>query len=85
MVSWFVVGLIEEELVEEGRTCILVKEKVEHNERILVKERVEHHEREGRASGSGFRKVLLLLLLFFNIVLTWKIVGVSEASVIYID
>ena len=38
-------------------------------------------EREGRASGSSFRKVVLIL--FFNIVLTWKIVGVSEVLVLY--
>ena len=30
----------------------------------------------------GFKKVLLCF--FFNIVLKWKIVGVSEVSVIYI-
>ena len=39
---------------------------------------------EGRELGSGFKNVLLLLLLFFNIVLMWKIVGASKASVIYI-
>ena len=35
--------------------------------------------------GSGFKNkivVLLLLLLFFNIVLMWKIVGVSKVSVL---
>nr|POE50397.1 hypothetical protein CFP56_35570 [Quercus suber] len=48
MVSWFAMGLIKEELVEEGKECILVKEKAEHRESVLVKERVEHHEREGK-------------------------------------
>ena len=36
---------------------------------------------------SGFRKVQLrfcLFVFFFNFVLMWKIVGVSEVSVIYI-
>ena len=37
-------------------------------------------EREGRASRSGFRKVLL----FFNIVLAWKTVGVAKVSVLYV-
>ena len=35
----------------------------------------------------GFRKVFFfffLFMIFFNIMLTWKIVGVSKASVIYI-
>ncbi|KAK9987758.1 hypothetical protein SO802_027997 [Lithocarpus litseifolius] len=63
MVSWFAVGLIEEELVEEGRACILVKEKAEHRERVLVKERVEHQWQEwhwnlpivaGSMSGNDF-------------------------------
>ena len=40
-------------------------------------------EREGRALSSGFRKVLLCFF-FFNIVLTWKIIKVSKASVLYI-
>ena len=71
---WFAVGLIEEELVKEGRV-----------------EKVEHHERERQSI--VFRKVLLrffffavfllCFVLFFNIVLMWKIVGVSEVSVIY--
>ena len=39
-------------------------------------------EREGKASGSGFRKVLLYI--FFNIVLTLKIVEASKVSVLYI-
>ena len=51
MASWFAMGLIEEELVEEGRAWILVKEKAVHRERVWLKERVEHCEREGRASG----------------------------------
>ena len=70
MASWFAVGLIEEELVEEGRAWILVKEKAEHRKRVLVKERVEHCEREGRASGVLEK----FYYYFFNIVLTWKIV-----------
>jgi len=37
-----------------------VKEKAKHCERVLVKEKVQHREREGKASGLGFRKVLLL-------------------------
>ena len=41
---------------------------------------------KGRAS--GFRKVLLCFLFcfvfFFLIVLTWKIVGASKVSIIYI-
>ena len=45
-------------------------------------EGVHFGEREGRASGSGFRKVLLYI--FFNILLTWKIVGVSKVSVLYV-
>ena len=57
---WFVVGLMEKELVEEGRACILVfgEKKAEHCERVLVKEKVQHREREGRALGLSFRKVL---------------------------
>ena len=41
-------------------------------------------------SGLGFRKSLVLffflvyVFFFLNIVLTWKIVGVSKVSVIYI-
>ena len=59
---WFAVGLMKEELVEEGRACIFVfgEKKAELRERVLVKEKVQHHEREGKASGLGFRKVLLL-------------------------
>ena len=49
----------------------------------MIVEGVHFGEREGRASGSGFRKVLLLLF-FFNIVLTWKIVGASKAFVLYV-
>ena len=45
-------------------------------------EGVHFGEREGRASGLGFRKVLLYI--FFNIVLTWKIVGASKVSVLYL-
>ena len=45
-------------------------------------EGVHFAEREGRASGLGFRKVLLYF--FFSIVLTWKIVGVSKVSVLYL-
>ena len=45
-------------------------------------EGVHFGEREGRASGSGFRK--FHYYLYFNIVLTWKIVGVSKASVLYV-
>ena len=47
--------------------------------------------REGRVSGgreSGLEKFYCVFFLFFlfliNIVLTWKIVGASKASVIYI-
>ena len=63
--------------MKELKVCILEKEKVEH------------------LSGSGCRKVLFCIYVFFfiivlekfffcNIVLTWKIVGALEASVIYI-
>ena len=45
-------------------------------------EGVHFGEREGRASGLGFRKNLLYI--FFNIVLTWKIVGDSKVSVLYL-
>ena len=45
-------------------------------------EGVHFGEREGKASGSGFRKVLLYI--FFNIVLTLKIVGDSKVSVLYV-
>ena len=45
-------------------------------------EGVHFGEKEGKASGSGFRKVLLYI--FFNIVLTLKIVGVSKASILYV-
>ena len=45
-------------------------------------EGVHFGEREGKASGSGFRKVLLYI--FFNIVLTLKIVGASKVSVLYV-
>ena len=45
-------------------------------------EGVHFGEREGRSSGSGFRKVLLYI--FFNILLTWKIVGVSKVLVLYV-
>ena len=42
--------------------------------------------RDGRAS--GFRKLLLcfffFVLFFFNIVLTWKFVGASKVSVLYV-
>ena len=46
-------------------------------------------EREGRVyiSGLGFRKALAFMFffyLFYNIVLMWKIVGISKALVIYI-
>ena len=46
-------------------------------------------ERESRVyiSGLGFRKALAFMFffyLFYNIVLMWKIVGVSKASVLYI-
>ena len=53
-------------------------------------------EREGRATGLSFRKVLYWVWVlkkfyyyyflnnFFNIMLMWKIVGVSKVSVIYI-
>ena len=41
-------------------------------------------EKEGRASGLGFRKVLLCFFFFLNIVLTWKIVGAGKASVLYV-
>ena len=54
----------------------------EHDERVLVKEMVQHRERKGRALGLGFRKVLFLL--FFNIMLMWKIVRVSKVSVLYL-
>ena len=44
-------------------------------------------EREARASGSGFRKTLfyiyIYIYIFFNIMLTWKIVEVSEVLVLY--
>ena len=68
---WFVVGLIEKELVEEAGK----------RRQSIGRQRI------------GFRKVLLrffffvfCFLFFFliNIVLTWKIVGASKASVIYI-
>ena len=65
MVSWFAVGLIEEELVKEGRVCILVKEKAKYHERVLLKERIEHHERAGRASGVLEKFYYLFLFLFF--------------------
>ena len=45
-------------------------------------EGVHFGEREGKASGSGFRKVLLYI--FFNIVLALKIVGDSKVSVLYV-
>ena len=70
---WFVVGLIEEELVEEGR-----EEMVEHRERerqSIVK---------GKASEYRVYYVFLLVLFFFNIMLMWKIVGALKISVIYI-
>ena len=41
-------------------------------------------EREGKASGSGFRKSLLCFFFFNNILLTWKIVGASKTSVLYV-
>ena len=39
-------------------------------------------EKEGKASGSGFRKSLLCFFFFNNILLMWKIVGVSKALVL---
>ena len=41
-------------------------------------------EREGKALGSGFRKSLLCFFFFNNILLTWKIVGASKTSVLYV-
>ena len=44
-------------------------------------------EREAKAWGLGLRKALfyiyIYIFFFFNIVLTWKIVGVSEILVLY--
>ena len=58
---WFTVGLIEEELVEEGR-----EEMAEH--RVL----------------ENFYYVFFFCFIFFNIVLTWKFVGASKVSVLYV-
>ena len=69
---WFVVGLIKEELVEEE----LVEEDSE--------EKAEHRERERQCIGFGFYKSFITFFFFFNIMLMWKIVGDSEASVLYI-
>ena len=41
-------------------------------------------EREGKASGSGFRKSLLCFFFFYNILLMWKIVGALKVSVLYV-
>jgi len=47
-----------------------------------VKEKVQHREREGRARVWGSKK--FYYYYFFNIVLMWKFVGVSKASILYI-
>ena len=41
-------------------------------------------EREGKASGSGFRKSLLCFFFFYNILLMWKTVGASKVSILYV-
>ena len=69
---WFGMGLIEEELVEEGREDL-----------------ANHHERKRQSIGrrstvKGKGLSIELLHFFFNVVLTWKIVRVSETLVIYI-
>ena len=46
-----------------------------------MKERVVHREREGRVSGVLER---FYYYYFFNIVLTWTIVGAPKASVSYV-
>ena len=51
-------------------------------EDVLVKERVAHREREGRASGVLER--FYYVFFFFNIVLTWTIVGAPKASILYV-
>ena len=48
---------------------------------VLVKERVVHREREGRVSGVLER---FYYYYFFNIVLTWTIVGAPKVSVLYV-
>ena len=57
-------------------------ERVEHCERVLVKEKVHHREREGRAQVWDLEK--FYYYYYLNIVLTWKFVRASKASVLYI-
>ena len=52
----------------EGRACILEKEKAEHWVRVLEK---------------LYYIYIYVYIYIFNIMLTWKIVEVSEVSVIY--
>ena len=47
-----------------------------------MEERVAHREREGRASGVLER--FYYVFFFFNIVLTWTIVGAPKASILYV-
>ena len=78
--GWFALGLIKEELVEEE----LVEEGKE--------EMANHCERERKSivKGKAFEyRVyhvfwLVFFFFFFSIVMTWKIMGVSKISVIYI-
>ena len=78
--GWFALGLIKEELVKEE----LVEEGKE--------EMANHHERERQSIVKGkafeYRVYYVFWLVFFffflNIVMTWKIMGVSKVSVIYI-
>ena len=53
----------------EDKACILEKEKPEHRVRVLEK---------------LYFIYIYIYIFFFNIMLTWKIVRVSKASVLYI-
>ena len=78
------------ETVEEiKRVCILFVKGGDLGFREPVWPLAWLREREWQSSGkgkaeSGFKMVLLCFFFFFNIILTWKFVGASKISVLYI-